>query len=83
MSFQNFLVYEHLTEFSYAVHEIDPDCIREGPLDVHGAVGVSQWHCQVPCILQLHQEEEHDRAKTQAGYTQGEPQVCGEPYECM
>ena len=66
------------TNFSPTVHEADPDSVWEGPLDVHGAVGVSQWHSQVPRLLQLYQEEEHDRAQTEAGYTQGEPQACSE-----
>lgn len=45
---------------SLAVHEAYPYSVREGPLNIHGAVGVSQWHRKVPCLLQLHQEEEHD-----------------------
>ena len=44
--------------FISLVHEADSYGVREGPLDVHGTVGVSQWHRQVPRLLQLHQEEE-------------------------
>ena len=40
-----------------AVHEADPNCVGQGLVHLHGAVGVSQWGGEVPRLVHLRQKE--------------------------
>ena len=61
-----------------AVPQLVADCVREGLVSLHGAVGVSQWSGMLPCLLLLHTQEEHCGATDDTRTHSWLQQVCSE-----